>query len=71
MAQREDRPKFLKFCGRVIYRLSDIEAYEESCLRLVRRMHVQSAASTIADVGRPADNADTAPVLSKSMASSS
>jgi len=26
------RPKFLKLCGRVIYRQVDIEAYEESCL---------------------------------------
>ncbi|MFZ2207151.1 MAG: hypothetical protein WAV22_00630 [Porticoccaceae bacterium] len=25
-------PKFLKLCGRVIYRQIDIEAYEESCL---------------------------------------
>ena len=25
-------PKFLKLCGRVLYRLVDIEAYEESCL---------------------------------------
>ena len=25
-------PKFLKRCGRVIYRQVDIEAYEESCL---------------------------------------
>lgn len=25
-------PKFLKLCGRVIYRQVDIEAYEESCL---------------------------------------
>lgn len=24
-------PKFLKLCGRVIYRQVDIEAYEESC----------------------------------------
>ena len=25
-------PKFLKLCGRVLYRQVDIEAYEESCL---------------------------------------
>jgi hypothetical protein len=25
-------PKFLKLCGRVIYRQADIEAYEEACL---------------------------------------
>lgn len=25
-------PKFLKLCGRVIYRQIDVEAYEESCL---------------------------------------
>jgi hypothetical protein len=25
-------PKFLKLCGRVLYRRVDIEAYEESCL---------------------------------------
>jgi len=25
-------PKFLKLCGRVIYRQIDIEGYEESCL---------------------------------------
>lgn len=25
-------PKFLKLCGRVLYRQIDIEAYEESCL---------------------------------------
>jgi len=25
-------PKFLKLCGRVIYRQVDIEAFEESCL---------------------------------------
>ncbi|MDP1558246.1 MAG: DNA-binding protein [Nitrosomonas sp.] len=25
-------PKFLKLCGRVIYRQIDIKAYEESCL---------------------------------------
>ena len=25
-------PKFLKLCGRVLYRQADIEAYEESCL---------------------------------------
>ena len=24
-------PKFLKICGRVLYRQVDIEAYEESC----------------------------------------
>jgi len=27
-------PKFLKLCGRVIYRQVDIEAYEESCLQI-------------------------------------
>ncbi|WP_254441251.1 helix-turn-helix transcriptional regulator [Pandoraea cepalis] len=27
-------PKFLKLQGRVLYRQSDIEAYEESCLRI-------------------------------------
>ena len=25
-------PKFLKLCGRVLYRQADIEAYEESCV---------------------------------------
>lgn len=25
-------PKFLKLCGRVLYRQVDIEAFEESCL---------------------------------------
>ena len=25
-------PKFLKLCGRVLYRHVDIDAYEESCL---------------------------------------
>ena len=25
-------PRFLKLCGRVLYRLVDIEAYGESCL---------------------------------------
>lgn len=27
-------PKFLKLCGRVLYRQVDIEAYEESCLQV-------------------------------------
>ncbi|MEW6613620.1 DNA-binding protein [Thermithiobacillus tepidarius DSM 3134] len=27
-------PKFLKLCGRVLSRLVDIEAYEESCLSI-------------------------------------
>lgn len=27
-------PKFLKLCGRVLYRLVDIEAFEESCLSI-------------------------------------
>lgn len=27
-------PKFLKLCGRVLYRQADIEAYEESCLQI-------------------------------------
>ena len=27
-------PKFLKLCGRVLYRQVDIEAYEESCLQI-------------------------------------
>jgi hypothetical protein len=30
--QRGNPPKFLKLCGRVLYRQVDIEAYEESCL---------------------------------------
>jgi hypothetical protein len=25
-------PKFLKLCGRVLYRQGDIEAFEESCM---------------------------------------
>lgn len=25
-------PNFLKLCGRVLYRLTDIEAYEDACL---------------------------------------
>jgi hypothetical protein len=32
LAQRGIGPKFLKLCGRVLYRQVDIEAYEESCL---------------------------------------
>ena len=39
-------PKFLKLCGRVLYRQVDIEAYEESCLQVsttqVVVAHVQS-----------------------------
>lgn len=39
-------PKFLKLCGRVLYRQVDIEAYEESCLQVsttqVAVAHVQS-----------------------------
>jgi hypothetical protein len=39
-------PKFLKLCGRVLYRLVDIEAYEESCLQVsttqVAVAHVRS-----------------------------
>ena len=27
-------PKYLKICGRVLYRLVDIEAYEERCLQI-------------------------------------
>lgn len=27
-------PRFLKLCGRVLYRKVDIEAYEESCLAI-------------------------------------
>ena len=27
-------PKFLKICGRVLYRQVDIDAYEESCLQV-------------------------------------
>lgn len=27
-------PKFMKLMGRVVYRMVDIEAYEESCLRV-------------------------------------
>jgi hypothetical protein len=27
-------PRFLKLCGRVLYRQVDIEAYEESCLAM-------------------------------------
>lgn len=27
-------PKFLKLCGRVLYRQVDIEDYEESCLQV-------------------------------------
>lgn len=30
-------PKFLKLCGRVLYRQADIEAYEESCVTTKRR----------------------------------
>ena len=31
-AARGSGPKLLKFCGRVLYRQVDIEAYGESCL---------------------------------------
>ncbi|MFN4292154.1 MAG: helix-turn-helix transcriptional regulator [Permianibacter sp.] len=27
-------PKFLKLCGRVLYRQADIDAYEASCLQI-------------------------------------
>lgn len=30
-------PKFLKLCGRVLYRQVDIEAFEESCLAISTR----------------------------------
>lgn len=39
-------PKFLKLCGRVLYRQIDIEAYEESCV----------ATSTKAVVGQVSAN---------------
>lgn len=39
-------PKFLKLCGRALYRQIDIEAYEEACLQVsttqVAVTHVQS-----------------------------
>ena len=35
-------PKFLKLCGRVAYRLVDIEAYEESCLQISTSQSVAS-----------------------------
>ncbi len=33
-------PKFLKLQGRVLYRLIDIEAYEESCLSISTSLRV-------------------------------
>ncbi len=33
-------PKFLKICGRVLYRQIDIEAYEESCLSVSTNQRV-------------------------------
>ncbi len=35
-------PKFLKLQGRVLYRLIDIEAYEESCLSISTSLRVAS-----------------------------
>ncbi len=39
-------PKFLKLCGRVLYRQADIEAYEESCLQALTQLDVAHANST-------------------------
>ena len=39
-------PKFLKLCGRVLYRQVDIEAFEESCLATSTK-----AAIPVAQVG--------------------
>ncbi len=39
-------PKFLKLCGRVLYRQVDIEAYEESCVATsTKTMTAQAGAS--------------------------
>lgn len=35
-------PKFLKLCGRVLYRQVDIEAYEESCLATSTKTQVSA-----------------------------
>ena len=41
-------PKFLKLCGRVIYRQVDIEAYEESCLATsIRTVATQASVSMV------------------------
>jgi hypothetical protein len=39
-------PKFLKLCGRVLYRQVDIETYEESCLATSTSSRVAHAAPT-------------------------
>lgn len=38
-------PKFLKLSGRVLYRLVDIEAYEEACLSTSTRSAVAANAA--------------------------
>lgn len=43
-------PKFLKLCGRVLYRQVDIEAYEESCLATSTK--TQRLKPVLADVFR-------------------
>ena len=41
-------PKFLKLCGRVLYRQVDIEAYEESCLATsIRTVATQASVSMV------------------------
>lgn len=35
-------PKFLKLCGRVLYRQVDIEDYEESCLQISTSQRVMA-----------------------------
>ncbi len=39
-------PRYLKLCGRVLYRHTDIEAYEESCLVTSTKKTVVVQAST-------------------------
>ena len=43
-------PKFLKLCGRVLYRLVDIEAYEESCLATSTRTLAAPGQGRLRDV---------------------
>jgi hypothetical protein len=40
MEMRQDRPHLLKFGGRVIYRLEDIEAFEKASIRSAVAMAV-------------------------------
>ncbi len=45
-------PKFLKICGRVLYRQSDIEAYEAQCLHASTSRLVAEQAGTTGRAGQ-------------------